>query len=111
MGEAGFWDNQEKARETVGELKSLNSIVKPMADLTGRASDIEAHLELADEDPELAAELPAELEETEQILADLELKGLLSGPYDAHGALMTINARDGGTDAHDWADMLLRMYS
>lgn len=111
MGEAGFWDNQEKARETVGELKGLNSIVKPMADLTGRASDIEAHLELADDDPELAAELPAELEETERILADLELKSLLSGPYDAHGALMTINARDGGTDAHDWADMLLRMYS
>ncbi len=110
MGEAGFWDNQEVARETVGQLKSLNSIVKPMADLTGRAADIETRLEFADEDPELAAELPNELEETERILAELELKSLLNGPNDAYAALVTINARDGGTDAHDWAEMLLRMY-
>ncbi len=110
MLEPGFWERQESARETVGQLKSLNAIVKPMNDLESRSADIEAHLELADEDPELAAELPIKLEETEKILADLELKGLLNGPYDANAAIVTVNARDGGTDAHDWAEMLLRMY-
>src|SRR5208282_5277180 len=49
-------------------------------------------------------------ERLEAILDDLELKALLSGPLDAHSALLTINARDGGTDANDWAEMLLRMY-
>jgi len=43
-------------------------------------------------------------------LVDLELKALLSGPHDANNAILTINARDGGTDANDWAEMLLRMY-
>jgi len=51
------------------------------------------------------------LERLETILDDLELKALLSGPNDSAGAILTINARDGGTDANDWADMLLRAYS
>ena len=50
------------------------------------------------------------LERLEKLLAELELQGLLSGPLDAKGAILTINARDGGTDANDWAEMLLRMY-
>ena len=47
---------------------------------------------------------------SKQLLDDLKLKALLNGPHDAAGAILTINARDGGTDANDWAEMLLRMY-
>jgi peptide chain release factor 2 len=68
-------------------------------------------LELADSDEAFAGEVRGEIERLERVVEDLELKGLLSGPYDAHGAIMSIYARDGGTDAHDWAEMMLRMYT
>lgn len=110
MGEPGFWDSQEKAQATVAELKTLGTLVKPIADLNKSLDDLDALLEMAAEEPEFAAEVPVELDRLEVVLADLELKGLLNGPYDASNAIVTINARDGGVDAHDWAEMLLRMY-
>ncbi len=110
MSRAGFWDNQEAAQETVAELKALNSLVKPLDEASKSAGDIQTLIEMAAEDESFAAELPGELERVEALLADLELRGLLNGPHDAKGAILTINARDGGTDANDWAEMLLRMY-
>ncbi|MDZ4783515.1 MAG: peptide chain release factor 2 [Planctomycetia bacterium] len=110
MSSAGFWDNQERAQATIAELKALNSVVKPLAELSQAADDLRAMAEMADDDPGFAAEMPAELTRLEATLDDLALKALLSGPHDASGAIMTINARDGGTDANDWAEMLLRMY-
>jgi peptide chain release factor 2 len=110
MAESGFWDNQEKAQATVAELKTLGGLVKPIADLEKSLDDLDALLEMAAEEPEFAAEVPAELERLEAVLGELELKGLLNGPFDSYSAIMTINARDGGVDAHDWAEMLLRMY-
>ena len=74
------------------------------------ADDLAALVEMAQEDDALAAEVPGELNRLEEILEALETKALLSGPFDANAALLTINARDGGTDANDWAEMLLRMY-
>ena len=110
MSQPGFWDRQEQAQETVAELKSLNTIVKPMESAIAAVDDIGAMLEMATEDESFAAELPRELSRVEALITELELKGLLSGPNDACGAILTINARDGGTDANDWAEMLLRMY-
>jgi len=110
MAEPGFWDNQEKAQATVGELKGLGAIVKPLKDLDASLADLGAMLEMAEEDPEFAAEVPAELDRLDGVLAELELKGLLNGPNDSRNAIITINARDGGIDANDWAEMLLRMY-
>ena len=66
---------------------------------------------MATEDDSVAVEVRAEVETLEKRLDKLELKSLLNGPNDACGAIMTIHARDGGTDANDWAEMLLRMYS
>ncbi len=85
-------------------------MIRPMDEVVKLADDLAVALEMADEDESLAGEVPAATERLEAILADLELKALLSGPLDAHSALLTINARDGGTDANDWAEMLLRMY-
>src|SRR5690606_3333305 len=82
-----------------------------MDELTRSSGDLEALLEMADEDPEMVEEVRGEIERLEGVLADLELKALLDGPNDAAGALLSINARDGGTDANDWAEMMLRMYT
>jgi peptide chain release factor 2 len=110
MAGPDFWNNQEKAQATVAELKALRSIVKPLEEAISAAGDIQTMVEMAQEDESFAAELPAELERVDTLVSDLELKGLLNGAHDANGAILTINARDGGTDANDWAEMLLRMY-
>jgi len=111
MTAPGFWDTPERARAAVGELKSLKSLLRPLDEAMAGAEDLEAMLELAPEDAELAAEIPGQIERLEQLAEQLEIKALLSGPLDGKGALVTIHARDGGTDASDWADMLLRMYA
>ena len=111
MAAPGFWDNQETAQETVGDLKSLKSIVVPMTEMIAAVEDLSALLEMGEEDPSIEAEIGSEIESLEKRLDDLELKSLLNGPHDANAAIMTINARDGGTDANDWAEMLLRMYT
>ena len=110
MAEPNFWNNQEKAQEVVAELKGLKALLKPLEEAIKAADDLATLVEMAREDDDLAAEVPGELEPLERAVAELETKGLLSGPLDANPALLTINARDGGTDANDWAEMLLRMY-
>ena len=120
MGSANFWDNQERAQETVAELKALKAVTRPLEDATAASDDLKAMLEMAaeEEDAEeedagdggFAAEVPGELERVERMVAELETQALLSGPLDSHAAILTINARDGGTDANDWAEMILRMY-
>ena len=110
MGEANFWSNQEKAQSIVGQLKSLKGIIKPLEEALKGAENLAALVEMAAEDESLAAEVPDELVRLEKLLEDLETKSLLNGPLDANPAILTINARDGGVDANDWAEMLLRMY-
>jgi len=111
MSEPGFWDHNDVAQKTVSELKALKSIVTPLDELTSSVGDLDALFEMADEDDSIGAEVNSEVQRLEKILDDLELKALLNGPHDAAGAILSVNARDGGTDANDWADMLLRMYS
>jgi peptide chain release factor 2 len=111
MGEADFWANSEKAQATVAELKGLNSILKPLEEALAAGTDLEALEDLAREDGSLEAELAGEADRLEKKVDALELASLLSGPHDSCDALVSIHARDGGTDANDWAEMLLRMYS
>jgi peptide chain release factor 2 len=110
MAAPDFWNNQEAAREVVTELKNVKAVIKPFEEAIKAAEDLATLMEMAEEDPDLAAEVPDTLTSLEQSLAVLQVKALLNGPLDANAALLTINARDGGTDANDWAEMLLRMY-
>ncbi len=110
MGEAGFWDNQERAQQTVSQLKSLKSTTSPLEQILTAGEDLTAMLEMAEEDESFVDEVAEEVTRMESVLEDLELRALLNGPNDQAGAILTINARDGGTDANDWAEMLLRMY-
>lgn len=111
MAAPDFWDNQEKAQQTVVALKSLNALVKPLNQVVATLGDLQTMVEMGDDDASFDDELRAELPKLEALVDDLELKSLLSGPHDAAGAMLTIHARDGGTDANDWAEMLLRMYT
>ncbi|WP_146397859.1 peptide chain release factor 2 [Planctomycetes bacterium CA13] len=111
MGQPTFWDDNESAQKTVAQLKGLKVIVGPMQELSTSVDDLAALIEMAEEDQSIADEVAAEVDRLEGILDELELKALLNGTNDGAGAIVTINARDGGTDANDWADMMLRMYS
>ena len=107
----GFWDNQERAQESVGRLKALKSVITPLAETLQASEDLAAMIEMAEEDASFESEVIDEVSRLEKNVEQLQLNTLLSGPHDNSGAIITINARDGGTDANDWAEMLLRMYS
>jgi len=106
MGEPGFWDDQETAAKVSAEQASATRRLEAFTTLR---SDVEGLSELVEEDPDLADELEPDIASAEQRLADLELQRLFSGRYDAGAALVTVNAGAGGTDAQDWAEMVLRM--
>ena len=111
MAEPGFWDKQDQAREVGLARKSVLGILEPLDELATGLGDLDAMIEMAAEDPSFAEEVPGEVTRLEALLESLELKALLGGPRDGCGAIISINARDGGTDANDWAEMLLRMYT
>jgi peptide chain release factor 2 len=111
MGQPAFWDNPEKAQQTIQQLKPLNGLIKPFDELSAAVGDLQALAELAEEDDSLDAELEQELGRMEQRLGEFELRAMLSGPQDASNCYLRIQAGTGGTDACDWAQMLLRMYA
>ncbi len=111
MGRPSFWDNPEQAQQTIQQLKQLNALLKPFEDLETARGDLQALGELAQEDAGLDAELDNELRSMEHRLDEFELQAMLSGPQDASNAFLKIQAGTGGTEACDWAQMLLRLYS
>jgi peptide chain release factor 2 len=110
MSAADFWGNQERAQATVAELKGLNAVLKPLDEALRADAELATLVEMGQEDESFVSELRGVLERSEKQVDELEIKSLLSGPHDANPAILSINARDGGTDANDWAEMLLRMY-
>jgi peptide chain release factor 2 len=111
MEQANFWDNQEKARQTIQQLKPLKALLEPYAAMEASAGDLQAMAELAAEDDSVEAEWQTELVDVEKRLADFELRAILSGAQDASDAFLKIQAGGGGTEACDWAQILLRMYT
>lgn len=105
-----FWDNQEAAQRIIQQLKPLNNILNPLADLQTEIEDLEAMAELAESDADLEAELEGELPKIEKTLDDFELRAMFTAPEDINDCYLQINAGAGGTEACDWAAMLMRMY-
>ncbi|MBI4579435.1 MAG: PCRF domain-containing protein, partial [Planctomycetes bacterium] len=112
MSTPGFWDHAEQARQVVAELKPLKSVTDQVQELSARADDAQVLLDLAKEanDAESFAELDGELAAIAERLEKLELMTLLSGKNDGLNCYFSIQAGAGGTEACDWAEMLLRMY-
>lgn len=109
---AEFWNNSEQAQAQMQELSELKSEVEVWVDLGRRAADAIALLELAEEDQDeaLVVEVAEETDALERTLSRLEFRLLFSGAHDRADAILAIHAGAGGTDAQDWAAMLLRMY-
>ncbi len=111
--EPDFWEHQENAQTTLQQLNEIKSSVSQYHEWVGKLDDAKTVLELLEqeEDPALLNEASSNLTYLQQALDQWELQQLLAGPYDHNGAVLTINAGAGGTDAQDWAEMLLRMYT
>jgi peptide chain release factor 2 len=109
MGEPGFWDNQERAAQVSAEHARVSRRLNTFRGLESDVVDLEPLAELAEEDPELAGELEQQVSDVQARLDELEEARLFSGRYDSGDALVTVNAGAGGTDAQDWAEMVMRM--
>ncbi|WP_222930177.1 peptide chain release factor 2 [Synechococcus sp. M16.1] len=108
-----FWDDQQNAQKQMRRLDEVKAQLSQLAGWRGAVDDAQATLELYELEPDedLLQEAQNGLNQLRQGLDRWELERLLSGEYDKEGAVLSINAGAGGTDAQDWAQMLLRMYT
>jgi peptide chain release factor 2 len=111
MEAPSFWDNPEKARQVIGQLKPLNGLLGPFDELSKGIGDLGALSELSQEDASLEPEFEKEVGRLEKRFDEFELRAMLSGAQDASNAFLRVQAGGGGTEACDWAQILLRMYT
>lgn len=104
-----FWSDATKAQQTMKRLSALESRIGPWQALATEVADLMEIAEL--NDPAMRAELAEQLTTCERELVRLKKQLRFNGPYDTHSAILSIHAGAGGTDAQDWAQMLLRMYT
>ncbi|HQR39642.1 MAG TPA: peptide chain release factor 2 [Blastocatellia bacterium] len=110
IADPNLWDNQEQAQKLLKSRSRLQFAVDE-ADWFQRAvEDATVLFEFAETDEESAAELRRVVADLAARVGDAETEMLLSGPHDSADAILSINSGAGGTDAEDWAQMLLRMY-
>lgn len=112
MGESAIWDDPEKAQDLGRERSSLELVVKTIDDLEAGCGDAQDLLDMAvEEDDEGAVDdIVAELEALETQLGVLEFRRMFSNEMDPNNAYLDIQSGSGGTEAQDWAEMILRMY-
>ncbi|CAL9174012.1 unnamed protein product [Musa hybrid cultivar] len=112
--DSSLWDDRSKAQEILLSLTDVKDKIKFLNDFKSQVEEAETIVNLTEEletiDTGLLQEASKIIRELSKALDRFELTQLLSGPYDKEGAVITITAGAGGTDAQDWADMLLRMY-
>lgn len=108
----GFWDMGDNAQGLLRERTNLQKIVESCQDVRQQLDDAEVMIELGEEgqDQETLTELNQQLLLVARQIEKMEFARMLSGPHDANNATLSINAGAGGTEAQDWAEMLLRMY-
>ena len=111
-GKPEFWDNADQAQETLREQAQIKNTVTEWQTLSSELDDVEVleELSLEEGDEEASSEASAKLAEIVVKVENLEFKRILGEPEDASNAIVSINAGAGGTEAQDWADILLRMY-
>jgi peptide chain release factor 2 len=113
MADPGFWNDQEQARRVIEEVKELKGWVEPYEGFMARvrsALELEEML-AAEPDEDMASEVKRETDQLETEIGEFELRSLLRGEADHRNAQLEIAAGAGGTEAQDWAQMLMRMYT
>lgn len=112
MAAPDFWENQDKANTVVSELKTIKAQVDPVAKVSRRIEDALVLWEMAveAEDADTKKEVDEQIDALRKELDRLDLLTLLSGKYDSRNCYLSIYAREGGTEAQDWTEMLMRMY-
>jgi peptide chain release factor 2 len=112
MSEPGFWDNPREAREVSKRADRVKNQIETYEDLSEILNDLEAMVELAreGEDESFADEIASKIKRSRAMITVLRRRYYLSGEYDDRHAILSINPGAGGTEAHDWAEMLYRMY-
>jgi peptide chain release factor 2 len=116
MSNPNFWNSKEKARDTLSQVSGIKSKLETYRSLSRDVSDLEAYQELIDaesnndERSKLQTEAEKQFLVTQKKFHDFELAMLLSRPEDSKNAILSLHAGAGGTEAHDWADMLFRMF-
>jgi peptide chain release factor 2 len=109
MGAPGFWDDAEAAGQIGAEHSKATKRLEEFTALQSDVEDLDGLIEMAAEDATLQGEIDEQFASVEERLAALEEQRLFSGRYDQGDALVSVNAGAGGTDAQDWAEMVLRM--
>ncbi len=110
IAQPDFWNDQEQAQKILKERRRLAGAIETANFYDRELADLEVLFEFAEADPASLAELEQRLRALQQKVEADETQMLLSGPNDANNAIVRIQSGAGGTDAQDWAEMLLRMY-
>ncbi len=105
-----LWNDAVRAQKLMAEKNNLETAINTYLEMEKQLKEDEELAEIADDDEELAAGVQASLEKLQQDARRGELEALLSGEADQNDAYVEIHAGSGGTEAQDWAEMLLRMY-
>jgi len=110
MARPDFWDDKDKAQETVQKLSSCKNIIEPYNGLVTEVEDFHTIAELAAEDESFLAEADGAWKSLSEHLDKIELVSFLSGRFDRNNCFFFIHAGAGGTESCDWASILMRMY-
>jgi len=112
LEDAAVWNDPEVAQALGRERSALEAVVETIENMDSGLEDVEGLLELAveEDDPDTVAEVEEELAGLKAILEKLEFRRMFSGDMDPNNAFLDIQAGSGGTEAQDWANMMLRMY-
>jgi peptide chain release factor 2 len=115
MARDGFWDNREQAQKLIDEANTIRRKLDPLASSQKQLDDLQVMVELGEAEPagqqlQVLAEVGRDTAKFRQELDAFELRLLLSETHDKSNCILSINAGAGGTEAQDWANMLLRMY-
>ncbi|HHX18480.1 MAG TPA: peptide chain release factor 2 [Clostridium sp.] len=111
--ESDFWNDPQKSQDILQKLKTLKNQLEKFNKISSKRDDLYTLCELAieEEDESIISEIEKDFKEFKKDYEDLRLQTLLTGPYDKNNAILTLHAGAGGTEAQDWAQMLLRMYT
>ena len=112
MTKEGFWNNRNKALETISQLKKIQNWTDPLGKLSAKVEDLEAALELLDLEDDIGIRTDAQIRVGEVVksLDQLEFRQMLSGEHDGSDCILTVRSGAGGVDSHDWTEMLMKMY-